>query len=431
MASHSRNLRKLITSDWSKVFAVGGSFVVASGYSLERLREKDSEVFAQNSTFASLTRLKRQFVSIFGDVNIHAESAQVSENRRVKKVDKPSQQKKIAHKRFEKFASLEYTNGELIMTPMDFIESVTQTNPRPRIGRRKVTEKDLDTLLRSTPKPSKNYKGHDFFQKLDTDGVLTFPEYCFLVACLTKTRSDIEIAYKTFDRDNSSKIEKREFEQFADAIAKHVVDIGSEAIPRTTLSQHFFGKGGTGKLAYDQFLSFIRSLQTEILMVEFTEFSKGLRTISEDEFARILLRHTQVPAEQQEKMMENLLKEGNPTFKGITFEEFCEFFYFLNNIEDFAVAVEIFSYAGQNLNKAAFQRAYKITTHGKEIPSTILDTMFLLFDVNNDGELSKKEFIGQMKDAVQRGFRYHTDEFIGWQGFKKCLVKERNATTEE
>ena len=65
-----------------------------------------------------------------------------------------------------------------------------------------------------------------------------------------------------------------------------------------------------------------------------------------------------------------------------------------------------------------------MTTHGKEIPNNILDTIFLLFDVNNDGELSRKEFIGQMKDAVQRGFRYHKQDFKGIAGFKQCVAHE-------
>jgi len=408
--------KRVLGYDWTRCLgattAVGTVVTATSLY----LRQDDSSCPTKKRWPISFDRLK-----------VHAESLQVEAKSTKKKdgtVTKNKAKTKVVHMRFEKFASMVYTNGELVMSPMDFIESVTQSQPRPRIGRRQVSEKDLDSLLRRTPKPKNNYSSHDFFQKLGTEGVITFPEYCFLVACLGKTRSDIAIAYKTFDRDNSSKIEKSEFVQFADVVAGSMVDLGSESVPRSTLTQHFFGKDGRGKLGYEQFLSFIRSLQTEILMVEFTEFSKGLKTISEDEFAGILLRHTKVPREQQELMMQNLIQTGSESFAGITFEEFSEFFYFLNNIDDFAVVIKVISNAGQNLNKAAFARAYKITTHGKEIPPNILDTIFLLFDVNNDGELSKKEFIGQMKDATQRGFRYHKQDFKGWNGFKSCVANE-------
>lgn len=38
----------------------------------------------------------------------------------------------------------------------------------------------------------------------------------------------------------------------------------------------------------------MENLQTEVLELEFLEFSKGLNTISELDFAKILLRYTQL-----------------------------------------------------------------------------------------------------------------------------------------
>jgi len=42
----------------------------------------------------------------------------------------------------------------------------------------------------------------------------------------------------------------------------------------------------------------MENLQTEVLELEFHEFSKGLDTISEVDFARILLRYTYLEADQ-------------------------------------------------------------------------------------------------------------------------------------
>lgn len=39
---------------------------------------------------------------------------------------------------------------------------------------------------------------------------------------------------------------------------------------------------------------FMDNLQTEVLEIEFLSFSKGMPTISEEDFARILLRYTNV-----------------------------------------------------------------------------------------------------------------------------------------
>ncbi|KAL0175776.1 hypothetical protein M9458_028106, partial [Cirrhinus mrigala] len=39
---------------------------------------------------------------------------------------------------------------------------------------------------------------------------------------------------------------------------------------------------------------FMDNLQTEVLEIEFLSYSKGMTTISEEDFARILLRYTTV-----------------------------------------------------------------------------------------------------------------------------------------
>ena len=201
--------KRLLQSDWTRVLSAAtvGSFAL---YTSTKYLQTDVENIDQAKT-------KSQFLPISISRRLYAESVQqkVAPSKNTCDPSTAGKRKKVVHMRFDKFASMVYTNGELIMTPMDFIESVTQSQPRPRIGRRQIKEKDLDSLLRNTPKPVNNYSRHDFFQKLDMQGVITFPEYCFLVACLGKTRSDIAIAYKTFDRDNSSKIEKPEFVQFA------------------------------------------------------------------------------------------------------------------------------------------------------------------------------------------------------------------------
>ena len=45
-------------------------------------------------------------------------------------------------------------------------------------------------------------------------------------------------------------------------------------------------------LKYDDFHRFMANLQSEVIELEFLEFSKGMVTISEEDFARILLRYT-------------------------------------------------------------------------------------------------------------------------------------------
>lgn len=53
---------------------------------------------------------------------------------------------------------------------------------------------------------------------------------------------------------------------------------------------------------------FMENFQTEILELEFLQFSHGMPTIKEDEFARILLRYTILTKEQHEEYLERLKK---------------------------------------------------------------------------------------------------------------------------
>lgn len=71
---------------------------------------------------------------------------------------------------------------------------------------------------------------------------------------------------------------------------RHVVD--------TTLLTHFFGKKGKDELRFEGFKRFMENLQSEVLELEFHEFSKGHNTISEVDFARILLRYTYLDTDE-------------------------------------------------------------------------------------------------------------------------------------
>lgn len=71
---------------------------------------------------------------------------------------------------------------------------------------------------------------------------------------------------------------------------RHLVD--------TTLTVHFFGKKGKDELKFEGFQRFMENLQTEVLELEFHEFSKGHNTITESDFAKILLRYTYLDTDE-------------------------------------------------------------------------------------------------------------------------------------
>uniref|UniRef100_A0A2C9M2B6 EF-hand domain-containing protein n=1 Tax=Biomphalaria glabrata TaxID=6526 RepID=A0A2C9M2B6_BIOGL len=293
--------------------------------------------------------------------------------------------------RFRQFASIEY-DGNIYMTPQDFLESLTEESPRARIGRTILTKSDVDSLLKNTPALSKG--SGKLFRKLHDKGIISYTEYLFLLCVLTMSsqtgpvdkhpknepHSGFRIAFNMFDTDGNQIVDKKEFlvlekvfsnggskqqkaaeeEDQADGQSKkkaagiqqwilmmqsHEVDI-----PDTTLLVHFFGKNGKNVLQYKDFHRFMENLQSEVIELEFLEFSKGFSTISEVAFAKILLRYTNLERGEVEDCLKRV-KERMPNEKGISFDEFKKFCQFLNNLDDFAIAMKMYTFAQQPVSQ--------------------------------------------------------------------------------
>ncbi|XP_023686450.1 calcium uptake protein 3, mitochondrial isoform X6 [Paramormyrops kingsleyae] len=313
--------------------------------------------------------------------------------------------------RFRLFSSVEY-EGQLYMTPQNFIESVTMSEPKNRKPWRSLTKQELEKILSETPPV---WKGTSkLFRNLRERGIIAYTEYLFLLCILTKPHAGFKIAFNMFDADGNQMVDKREFlvlqEIFrkknekgrkGDAEKSAQLRADEGMMVDTTLLVHFFGKKGKAELTFDDFYRFMDNLQTEVLEIEFLTYSKGMTTISEEDFARILLRYTTV--ENISSYLENV-RQSIPDEKGITFEEFRSFFQFLNNLEDFAIAMQMYNFASRSIGQDEFGRAVYVAT-GLKLSRHLVNTIFKIFDVDHDDQLSYKEFIGIMKDRLHRGTR--------------------------
>ncbi|XP_057187044.1 calcium uptake protein 3, mitochondrial isoform X3 [Triplophysa rosa] len=332
--------------------------------------------------------------------------------------------------RFRLFSSVEY-DGQLYMTPQNFIESVTMSEPRHKKPWRSLTKQELEKILSDTPPV---WKGSSkLFRNLRERGIIAYTEYLFLLCILTKPHAGFKIAFNMFDADDNQMVDKREFHVLQEIFRKknekksRKGDAEKSAQLRgdenmmvdTTLLVHFFGKKGKAELTFDDFYRFMDNIQTEMLEIEFLTYSKGMTTISEEDFARILLRYTNV--EDIRSYLENV-RQCIPDEKGITFEEFRSFFQFLNNLEDFAIAMQMYNFACRSIGQDEFARAVYVAT-GLKLTRHLVNTIFKIFDVDHDDQLSYKEFIGIMKDRLHRGGRnYKTVE--RFTSFRSCLKKE-------
>ncbi|XP_070553390.1 calcium uptake protein 3, mitochondrial-like isoform X3 [Ptychodera flava] len=334
--------------------------------------------------------------------------------------------------RFQEFASCEF-EGQIYMTPQDFLESVTQEEPRARIGRRKITEKELQKMLKNVP--SKKKSSTQLFRSLHDQGIISYTQYLFLLCILTKPKAGFQIAFNMFDRDGNQRVDRKEFLVVEEIFGKKTDDESGESFqrqsiqgpPKTTLMIHLFGSKGTDCLDFKTFFKFMDNLQAEVLELEFLQYSKGMPVINEEEFAEILLRYTNAATADKEEYLQRLRKRISHgevlAENGITFQEYKDFCQFLNTLDDFTIAMRMYTIANQPISQTEFKRAVKIST-GHDIAPHVVNTVFQIFDKDGDGKLSHKEFIGVMKDRVHRGCRYHLIKYEGLDGWKACVKHE-------
>ena len=69
--------------------------------------------------------------------------------------------------------------------------------------------------------------------------------------------------------------------------------------------------------------------------------------------------------------------------KGVKFEDFRNFCQLLNSLEDFGIAMTMYTIAGTPVTQEEFARAAKVCI-GKSLNKEVISTVFDIFDV--DGE---------------------------------------------
>jgi len=196
----------------------------------------------------------------------------------------------------------------------------------------------------------------------------------------------------------------------------------------TTLSVYFFGlKNESNKnhhnLTYDEFYAFVRALHKEVLIAEFEIYSRGHHLISEEDFADIILKYTDLNEEECMKRMVWLTSFPENERVGIQFRDFELFCRLLKNLDDFTVAVKYISEVGRPLSRKEFKRAAKVCLNGKELSSHLVDTVFILFGASEGhDELSIDDFKTAMKHRLKRRVGIPINRKWSFQSFKKCLI---------
>ncbi|KAF7238694.1 hypothetical protein EG68_11031 [Paragonimus skrjabini miyazakii] len=330
-------------------------------------------------------------------------------------------------RRFRDFASVEW-NGVLFMTPTDFLNSLVQD----MTSSRKIavlSDREVQLILNKTPSKLKGSSA--LFRGLQNNGLLSFTEYLFLLQILTKPISGFEIAFKMLDMDMSGSVDAREFATLNHVVASseiRAVDAPNDLVLskadefNTTLMTHFFGKDHNACLTLKDFIRFMYNLQKESLEVEFHNHAMDSDTISAEEFARILIRHTSISSTEYKGYMDRLHLRL-PAAPTIPFAEFLKFFQFLNSLDDFSLAMKMYTLAERPISLSEFRRAVKACT-GYKLDMSVLKTVFALFDENEDGCLSYQEFIQKMRERHSRGLQDGPHGTNREEVYRLCMARE-------
>lgn len=325
---------------------------------------------------------------------------------------------------FRYFATLKVVqNGEIYMTPEDFVRSITPGIKQPDgLGLDSFRKFDLQ---RDQHETSSHISEDSIFYKLSEHGLISFSDYIFLLTVLSTPPRNFEIAFRMFDINGDGELDLEEFNMVQEII-RNQTSIGMKHRDHTTtgsvdrgmssaLVTFFFGKDGKKKLTHQEFLEFQRQLQREINRIEFERYAGEDGTISEKDFGNILLTYAGLPSKRMSRMLKRVRRKFKEESQGIEFEEYLAFWKFLKSINDVDTALSFYHLAGVSIDRETFRHVAK-TVAKADLSEHIIDVVFTLFDENNDGELSNKEFVSVMKRRVMRGLEKPKDT-----GFVKLM----------
>ncbi|KAF7271360.1 hypothetical protein GWI33_015716 [Rhynchophorus ferrugineus] len=306
---------------------------------------------------------------------------------------------------------------EIYMTPDDFLRSMTP-------GLKQPDGLGLDQYKRYDPKTVQQrldlaLDEDSIFYKLGSSGLITFSDYIFLLTVLSTSRRHFEIAFRMFDLNGDGDVDCEEFEKVATLIRQQT-SIGSRHRDHantgntfkgvnSALTTYFFGPSLKQKLTIEKFLDFQEKLQKEILSLEFQrKHPDDNGKITEADFTELLLAYAGYPQKKKGRMLKRVKKTFRDRSQGISKQDYLNFFHFLNNINDVDTALTFYHIAGASIDQATLKHVAKTVAH-VDLSDHVIHVVFTIFDDNQDGQLSNKEFIAVMKNRLLRGLEKPKD----------------------
>jgi len=309
-------------------------------------------------------------------------------------------------------------NSEVMMTPQDFLRSISPGEKQPEnLGLDQFISVALTEVHTISTKLDLNTES--VFYQLGAGGLISFSDYIFLLTVLSTSRRHFQIAFKMFDLNGDGNVDADEFDKVTDLMKQHSStgarhrDHGASSSFKginSGLKTYFFGEDLKGNLTVDRFLHFQKSLQEEILALEFRKNdSEGSGRISENDFADLLIAYAGFQPKKRAKMLKRVRKafdaEESP---GVGLTDYLNFYQVLYSINEIDTALQFYHIAGAPIEKSTLKHVAKTVAH-VELSDHLVEVVFTLFDTDGDGKLSNKEFVSVMKQRVMRGLEKPKD----------------------
>lgn len=151
----------------------------------------------------------------------------------------------------------------------------------------------------------------------------------------------------------------------------------------SALTTYFFGPNLDQKLTIEKFLDFQHQLQREIISLEFSRKNPDDNGhITETDFAELLLAYAGYPLKIKQKKLKRVKRRFREEKKGISKQDYLDFFHFLNNINDVDIALTFYHIAGASIDPATLKHVAKAVA-AVNLSDHVVDVIFTIFDENS------------------------------------------------
>jgi len=304
---------------------------------------------------------------------------------------------------FSYFASFQHISktgkGNMMMTPLDFYASITpDCSLSFGVGTGvyvEVTDEDLNSgnyyWGKSTVKDS-------LLNKIGSQGLLSYADYCFLLTLLSTPIRYIDTAFNAFDVTGSGSIDAKEFAFVSTKMAHKSGGFGTytsldqeEILASSSgLLNYLFGKDRKGTISRAEFSKLQSDLLEEIIQLEFGEYDKtGSGRISERDLCHFLLKNSKIPPKKQSAMLKRVEKLWPSKGRGISLPSFRNLFCVLAGGAELERALFFLDVENIGVDEEEFRKVSSWVSQ-QELSDHVAKVLFVLIDDSSKGRLFKE-----------------------------------------